>query len=121
MPISDHGREEHGDDLLEGEPLKKVPTEQLVDELFAEIERYYAAGRTVVRDEVKAAEARAWLAEHEDDTQLTPERLAASKPRRLRRTASTRSMRTSRRSADAVSRGPSYSPGGNANARCGGT
>ena len=60
-----------------GEPLKKVPTEQLVDELFAEIERYYAAGRTVVRDEVKAAEARAWLAEHEDDTQLTPERLAA--------------------------------------------
>ncbi len=60
-----------------GEPLKKVPTEQLVDELFAEIERYYAAGRTVVRDEAKAAEARAWLAEHEDDTQLTPERLAA--------------------------------------------
>jgi hypothetical protein len=57
-----------------GEPLKKVPTEQLVDELFAEIDRYYAAGRTVVRDEVKAAEARAWLAEHEDDTQLTPER-----------------------------------------------
>ena len=60
-----------------GEPIKKVPTDQLVDELFAEIERYYAAGRTVVRDEAKAAEARAWLAEHEDDTQLTPERLAA--------------------------------------------
>src|SRR5579872_1359526 len=60
-----------------GEPIKKVPTEQLVDELFAEIERYYAAGRRVVRDEAKAAEARAWLAEHEDDTQLTPERLAA--------------------------------------------
>ncbi len=60
-----------------GEPIKKVPTDQLVDELFAEIERYYAAGRTVVRDETKAAEARAWLAEHEDDSQLTPERLAA--------------------------------------------
>ena len=31
-----------------GEPLKKVATEQLVDELFAEIDRYYAAGKTVV-------------------------------------------------------------------------
>ena len=60
-----------------GEPLKKVPTERLVDELFAEIDRYYAAGRTVVRDEQKAAEARAWLAEHEDESALTPERLAA--------------------------------------------
>ena len=60
-----------------GEPLKKVPTEQLVDELFAEIDRYYAAGKTVVRDEPSAAEARAWLAENEDDTQMTPERLAA--------------------------------------------
>jgi len=60
-----------------GEPLKKVPTERLVDELFAEIDRYYAAGRTVVRDEQSAAEARAWLAEHEDETALTPERIAA--------------------------------------------
>ena len=34
-----------------GEPLKKVPTERLVDELFAEIDRYYAAGKRVVRDE----------------------------------------------------------------------
>src|ERR671929_79348 len=60
-----------------GEPLKKVPTERLVDELFAEIDRYYAAGKTVVRDELQAAEARAWLAENEDATALTPERLAA--------------------------------------------
>jgi (E)-4-hydroxy-3-methylbut-2-enyl-diphosphate synthase len=60
-----------------GEPLKKVPTERLVDELFAEIDRYYAAGKQVVRDEVDAAEARAWLAENEDTTALTPERLAA--------------------------------------------
>ena len=34
-----------------GEPLKKVPTDQLVDELFKEIDRYYASGKTVVRDE----------------------------------------------------------------------
>jgi len=60
-----------------GEPLKKVPTERLVDELFAEIDRYYAAGKRVQRDEAEAAEARAWLAENEDDTALTPERLAA--------------------------------------------
>src|SRR5919109_763057 len=34
-----------------GEPLKKVPTERLVDELFKEIDRYYAAGKKVQRDE----------------------------------------------------------------------
>lgn len=60
-----------------GEPLKKVKTEHLVDELFAEIDRYYAAGKTVVRDDAAAAEARAWLAENEDETAMTPERLAA--------------------------------------------
>jgi (E)-4-hydroxy-3-methylbut-2-enyl-diphosphate synthase len=60
-----------------GEPLKKVPTERLVDELFLEIDRYYAAGQQVVRDETQAAEARAWLAENEDATAVTPERLAA--------------------------------------------
>jgi (E)-4-hydroxy-3-methylbut-2-enyl-diphosphate synthase len=60
-----------------GEPLKKVPTERLVDELFAEIDKYYAAGEKVVRDEADAAEARAWLAENEDETAMTPERIAA--------------------------------------------
>ncbi len=60
-----------------GEPLKKVPTERLVDELFTEIDRYYAAGKRVVRDEARAAEARAWLAENEDETAMTPERMAA--------------------------------------------
>jgi (E)-4-hydroxy-3-methylbut-2-enyl-diphosphate synthase len=60
-----------------GEPLKKVPTEHLVDELFAEIDRFYAAGKKVVRDEAAAAEAARWLSENEDATALTPERLAA--------------------------------------------
>jgi (E)-4-hydroxy-3-methylbut-2-enyl-diphosphate synthase len=60
-----------------GEPLKKVPTERLVDELFNEIDRYYAAGKKVVRDEADAAAARQWLAENEDATAMTPERLAA--------------------------------------------
>ena len=60
-----------------GEPLKKVPTERLVDELFAEIDRYYAAGKKVQRDEAAAADARRWLAENEDATAMTPERIAA--------------------------------------------
>src|SRR5437588_378259 len=60
-----------------GEPLKKVPTERLVDELFAEIDRYYAAGKRVVPDEADAAAAREWLAENEDATAMTPERIAA--------------------------------------------
>jgi (E)-4-hydroxy-3-methylbut-2-enyl-diphosphate synthase len=60
-----------------GEPLKKVATENLVDELFAEIDRWYAAGKKVVVDEVAAAEAAEWLAENEDQTAMTPERLAA--------------------------------------------
>ncbi len=60
-----------------GEPLKKVPTERLVDELFEEIDKYYAAGKQVVRDEADAAAAREWLAENEDETAMTPERIAA--------------------------------------------
>src|SRR5690242_7806006 len=45
-----------------GKALKKVPQERLVDELFVEIDKYYGAGKRVVRDEDEAAEARAWLA-----------------------------------------------------------
>ncbi|MBA3748619.1 MAG: flavodoxin-dependent (E)-4-hydroxy-3-methylbut-2-enyl-diphosphate synthase [Solirubrobacterales bacterium] len=71
------GAKDSGMIYSKGEPLRKVPTDRLVDELFAEIDRYYAAGKRVIRDEAKAAEAAAWLAEHEDATALTPERLAA--------------------------------------------
>ncbi len=52
------GAKDMGMIYSKGEPLKKVPTEQLVDELFKEIDRYYAAGKTVQRDETAAAEAR---------------------------------------------------------------
>jgi (E)-4-hydroxy-3-methylbut-2-enyl-diphosphate synthase len=71
------GAKDMGMIYSKGEPLKKVPTEQLVDELFKEIDRYYAAGKTVERDERAAAEARAWLAANEDATAMTPEKLAA--------------------------------------------
>ncbi|MGI8863212.1 MAG: flavodoxin-dependent (E)-4-hydroxy-3-methylbut-2-enyl-diphosphate synthase [Solirubrobacteraceae bacterium] len=73
-----------------GEPLKKVPTDRLVDELFAEIDRYYASGQKVVRDEASAAEARAWLAENEDETAMTPERLAAMEAAAARNAPSVR-------------------------------
>jgi (E)-4-hydroxy-3-methylbut-2-enyl-diphosphate synthase len=71
------GAKDMGMIYSKGEPLKKVPTERLVDELFKEIDRYYAAGRTVVRDERQAADARQWLAAEEDATAMTPERMAA--------------------------------------------
>jgi (E)-4-hydroxy-3-methylbut-2-enyl-diphosphate synthase len=71
------GAKDMGMIYSKGEPLKKVPTERLVDELFAEIDRYYAAGKKVQRDEVAAAEARRWLEENEDATAMTPERIAA--------------------------------------------
>jgi (E)-4-hydroxy-3-methylbut-2-enyl-diphosphate synthase len=71
------GAKDMGMIYSKGEPLKKVPTERLVDELFAEIDRYYAAGKRVVRDEASAAEARVWLAENEDPDAMTPERIAA--------------------------------------------
>jgi (E)-4-hydroxy-3-methylbut-2-enyl-diphosphate synthase len=71
------GAKDMGMIYSKGEPLKKVRTEHLVDELFAEIDRYYAAGKRVVRDETEAAEAARWLADNEDASALTPERLAA--------------------------------------------
>jgi (E)-4-hydroxy-3-methylbut-2-enyl-diphosphate synthase len=62
-----------------GEPLRKVPTEQLVDVLFEEIDKYYSAGKTIVRDDREDAEGAEWLAkiEAENAHDLTPERLAA--------------------------------------------
>jgi (E)-4-hydroxy-3-methylbut-2-enyl-diphosphate synthase len=71
------GAKDMGMIYSKGEPLKKVPTDQLVDELFKEIDRYYAAGKKVVRDEAAASDAREWLAAEEDATAMTPERMAA--------------------------------------------
>ena len=71
------GAKDMGMIYSKGEPIKKVATEHLVDELFAEIDKYYAAGKRSTRDAAAAAEAAAWLAEEEDATAMTPERLAA--------------------------------------------
>jgi (E)-4-hydroxy-3-methylbut-2-enyl-diphosphate synthase len=61
-----------------GKPLKKVPTEQLVDTLFAEIDKY-ATSKKVQVDDRASAEGAEWLAkiEAENAGDLTPERLAA--------------------------------------------
>src|ERR1700709_1649861 len=58
-----------------GKPLRKVKTEQLVDVLFEEIDKYATSKRIVV-DERAAAEGAAWLAPEEGETRLAPARLA---------------------------------------------
>jgi (E)-4-hydroxy-3-methylbut-2-enyl-diphosphate synthase len=71
------GAKDAGAIYAKGEMIRKVKTENLVDELFVEIDKYYAAGKRVIVDAASAAEATKWLAENEDATAMTPERLAA--------------------------------------------
>src|SRR5438105_3650713 len=61
-----------------GKPLRKVPQDELVEALFAEIDKYATSKRIEV-DENKASEGAEWLAqiEAENADELTPERLAA--------------------------------------------
>src|SRR6201986_2737422 len=60
------GAKDAGAIYSKGKMIRKVNTENLVDELFAEIDKYYAAGKRVVRDATAAAEAEQWLSENED-------------------------------------------------------
>ena len=72
------GAKDMGMIYSKGEPLKKVPTEQLVDELFKEIDRYYAAGKTVAaRRDGGGRGARAGWPRTRTTTAMTPERIAA--------------------------------------------
>ena len=59
------GAKDMGVIYSKGKALRKVPTEELVDVLFEEIDKYYAAGKKVVVDEASAAEGEALLAEIE--------------------------------------------------------
>ena len=72
------GAKNEGLIFAHGKPLRKVPQERLVDELFAEIDKSIDVGRVLV-DERKAAEGAAWLEriEEENAGELTPERIAA--------------------------------------------
>jgi (E)-4-hydroxy-3-methylbut-2-enyl-diphosphate synthase len=71
------GAKNEGLIFAHGKPLRKVPQDRLVDELFAEIDRSLAAGG-VQADASEAAEASAWLERIEDENagELTPERIA---------------------------------------------
>ncbi len=63
-----------------GRALRKVPTEQLVDTLFEEIDKYVGSGaKRIDVDEREASEGAAWLQAIEDENagEMTPERLAA--------------------------------------------
>jgi (E)-4-hydroxy-3-methylbut-2-enyl-diphosphate synthase len=71
------GAKDAGMIYSKGKPLEKVPTDQLVDRLFEQIDKYYERGKVVEVDVAAAAEAAEWLAANEDETAMTPERLAA--------------------------------------------
>jgi (E)-4-hydroxy-3-methylbut-2-enyl-diphosphate synthase len=62
------GAKDTGVIYAKGQPLKMVPTEQLVEELFREIDKYFAAGKKVVFDDAQAAEAARWLSDNEGET-----------------------------------------------------
>ncbi|MEA2346214.1 MAG: (E)-4-hydroxy-3-methylbut-2-enyl-diphosphate synthase, partial [Thermoleophilaceae bacterium] len=72
------GAKNEGLIFAHGEPLRKVKQDELVDQLFAEIDKSIAAGQTVI-DQAKAAEGAEWLQkiEEENADELTPERIAA--------------------------------------------
>jgi (E)-4-hydroxy-3-methylbut-2-enyl-diphosphate synthase len=71
------GAKNEGLIFAHGKPLRKVPQDRLVEELFAEIDRSIEAGG-VKADERKAAEAADWLEriERENEGEMTPERIA---------------------------------------------
>src|SRR5438067_1770652 len=71
------GAKNEGLIFAHGKPLRKVPQERLVDELFVEIDKSLERGETRF-DAGKSAEGAAWLEriEEENEGELTPERLA---------------------------------------------
>ena len=73
------GAKNEGLIFAHGEPLRKVKQADLVDELFAEIDKSVQRGGEVVADDAKKAEGAEWLRriEEENAGDLTPERIAA--------------------------------------------
>jgi (E)-4-hydroxy-3-methylbut-2-enyl-diphosphate synthase len=71
------GAKNEGLIFAHGKPLRKVPQDDLVDELFAEIDKSLDRG-TVEVDDTEAAEGAKWLEriEEENADELTPERIA---------------------------------------------
>jgi (E)-4-hydroxy-3-methylbut-2-enyl-diphosphate synthase len=71
------GAKNEGLIFAQGKPLRKVPQERLVDELFVEIDKSLSRGQTEFEAR-KSAEGAEWLRKIEDENvgELTPERLA---------------------------------------------
>jgi (E)-4-hydroxy-3-methylbut-2-enyl-diphosphate synthase len=82
------GAKNEGLIFAHGKPLRKVPQDRLVDELFAEIDKSLQIGRVEV-DESKAAEGAEWLQKIEDENvdEMTPERMAALEAEAARKEA----------------------------------
>ena len=72
------GAKNEGLIFAHGKPLRKVKQDDLVNELFAEIDKSIDVGKVTFEEE-KAAEGAEWLEriEEENAGELTPERLAA--------------------------------------------
>jgi (E)-4-hydroxy-3-methylbut-2-enyl-diphosphate synthase len=72
------GAKNEGLIFAHGKPIRKVPQDDLVDALFAEIDRSIDRGAVVV-DEHEAAEGAEWLEKIEEENagEMTPERIAA--------------------------------------------
>jgi len=73
------GAKNEGLIFAHGKPLRKVPTEELVDALFEEIDKSFTKGGQVDFDAGESAEGAEWLAKIEEENagDLTPEKLAA--------------------------------------------
>src|SRR5213083_2102073 len=82
------GAKNEGLIFAHGKPLRKVPQDDLVDALFAEIDKSLADGG-VKADERKAAEGAEWLQRIEDENadEMTPERMAALEAEAARKEA----------------------------------
>src|SRR5947208_4463424 len=82
------GAKNEGLIFAHGKPLRKVKQAELVDALFAEIDKSLKIGRVDV-DDLKAAEGAEWLQkiEEENADEMTPERLAALEAEQARKEA----------------------------------
>jgi (E)-4-hydroxy-3-methylbut-2-enyl-diphosphate synthase len=79
------GAKNEGLIFAHGKPLRKVPQAELVDALFAEIDKSIDRGAVDV-DHAKSAEGAEWLAKIEEENagELTPERIAAMEAEKAR-------------------------------------
>ncbi|MBJ7354960.1 MAG: flavodoxin-dependent (E)-4-hydroxy-3-methylbut-2-enyl-diphosphate synthase [Thermoleophilaceae bacterium] len=80
------GAKNEGVIFAQGKALRKVPTPQLVDELFVEIDKSRAMGGKVEFDEAQSAEGMEFIRKIEEENagDLTPEKLAALEAEKAR-------------------------------------